>query len=72
MIFFNKLFFKLVKIRNWSIFISATLLITLSSFFIYLIEPQTFESPFNGFWWVMTTVTTVGLLVTVITILQLY
>ncbi|MBJ8193051.1 two pore domain potassium channel family protein, partial [Bacillus cereus] len=26
----------------------------------YLLEPETFITPFNGLWWVMTTVTTVG------------
>ena len=60
MIFFNKLFYKLVNISNWFIFIVSALLIISSSFFIYLIEPETFENAFNGFWWVMTTVTTVG------------
>ncbi|AQQ55099.1 hypothetical protein B0X71_11215 [Planococcus lenghuensis] len=32
----------------------------ISAFIIYLIEPQTFHNPFIGFWWVMTTVTTIG------------
>ncbi|MTI81019.1 MAG: ion transporter [Firmicutes bacterium] len=60
MIIFNKLFYKLVKISNWFIFITSALLIVISSFLIYFIEPETFQNPFNSFWWVMTTVTTVG------------
>jgi len=59
MLFF-KLFYKLINISSWFIFIASALLIISSSLFIYLIEPETFGNAFNGFWWVMTTVTTVG------------
>lgn len=60
MIFFNKIFLSLIQMSNRIIFIAAVVLIVVSSFLIYLLEPETFGNPFNGFWWVMTTVTTVG------------
>lgn len=60
MFFFNKLFLRLVQMNNRIIFVTAILLILLSSFMAYFLEPDTFQNPFNGFWWVMTTVTTVG------------
>jgi voltage-gated potassium channel len=60
MLFFIKLGHMLVKLSNVVVFILSTLLIALSSLVIYLLEPETFGNPFNGFWWVMTTVTTVG------------
>jgi voltage-gated potassium channel len=60
MIFFNKIFLSLIQMSNRVIFIAAAVLIAVSSCLIYLLEPDTFENPFNGFWWVMTTVTTVG------------
>ncbi|WP_252315922.1 potassium channel protein [Sinobaca sp. H24] len=59
-IFFSQIFGRLIKVNSKFIFLSAGLLIVFSSYFIYYLEPETFESPFNGFWWVMTTVTTVG------------
>jgi voltage-gated potassium channel len=59
-IILRKFFYKAIRLNNW-ILISFTLgLVVSSSFIIYLLEPDTFKSPFNGFWWVMTTVTTVG------------
>ncbi|XEC96206.1 potassium channel family protein [Paenibacillus tarimensis] len=60
MMFFNKLFYRLLKLNNVLVFVASALLIAVCSMLIYLIEPETFEHPFNGFWWVMTTVTTVG------------
>ncbi len=58
--FFSKLFRRLTRLSNEFIFIVAAAFVSGSSFLIYLLEPDTFGSPFNGFWWVMTTVTTVG------------
>ncbi|UFJ40299.1 ion channel [Brevibacillus humidisoli] len=60
MFFFQRLFLRLVHMSNRNIFLSASLLILFSSYLIYWIEPETYEHSFNGFWWVMTTVTTVG------------
>lgn len=60
MIIFRKLFLKLIKINNYVLFISSALLIALSSILIVIVENNTFPTLFDGFWWVMTTVTTVG------------
>jgi voltage-gated potassium channel len=60
MIFFSRFFLRLIQLNNRFIFVAATLLILFSSFLAYFLEPETFQNPFNGFWWVMTTVTTVG------------
>lgn len=49
------------KINKWGqLFIGAGIYLFLSSIIVYLIEPETFETPFNALWYVMTTVTTVG------------
>lgn len=60
MIFFRKLFFKAVHMSNWTLFFATFSLILFSSFFVYYLEPQTFVTPFEGLWWTMTTVVTVG------------
>lgn len=60
MFFFSKFFWQMVRMRNGYVFGVAAAFILVSSFCAYAIEPATFTSPFNGFWWVMTTVTTVG------------
>ncbi|KGX84043.1 potassium channel family protein [Pontibacillus marinus] len=60
MIFIRKVLLRMIKMNNRVLFISSTLLIALSSIFIVLVEPETFPTVFDGFWWVMTTVTTVG------------
>ncbi|PLT30172.1 potassium channel family protein [Peribacillus deserti] len=49
-----------IKANSFTIGMLGVLLIVLSSVLIHLIEPETFPSTFEGFWWVMTTVTTVG------------
>lgn len=58
--FFNRMFLRLIRMSNPVLFTAAFLLILTSSILGYLLEPETFETPFNAFWWVMTTVTTVG------------
>ncbi|MBD2860564.1 potassium channel protein [Paenibacillus oceani] len=60
MLFFSRLFLRMIHMSNRVVFGTAGLLLLLSSFLIYWLEPETYENPFNGFWWVMTTVTTVG------------
>ncbi|SFJ10312.1 voltage-gated potassium channel [Halobacillus dabanensis] len=60
MIFFRKLFLQMVKVNNAVLFITSALLIILSTILIVLVEKDTFPTLFDGFWWVMTTVTTVG------------
>lgn len=54
-------FMKLViKIKKRYLFLFTSIFILTSSFVIWFLEPETFDSPFIGLWWVMTTVTTVG------------
>ncbi|WP_229734889.1 potassium channel family protein [Halobacillus andaensis] len=50
----------MVKINNYVLFISSAVLVLLSTIFIVIVENDTFPTLFDGFWWVMTTVTTVG------------
>lgn len=50
----------MVNISNVVLFIASALLILLSTIFIVIVENDTFPTLFDGFWWVMTTVTTVG------------
>ncbi|SDK44656.1 potassium channel family protein [Sediminibacillus albus] len=56
----RKLILKVVAISNTVLFVFSTLLMLLASVLIVLVEPETFPTIFDGFWWVMTTVTTVG------------
>ncbi|MCP3025329.1 NAD-binding protein [Halobacillus sp. A5] len=60
MFILKKLFMKMVKINNYTLFISSLLLVLLSTTLIVIVEHKTFPTLFDGFWWVMTTVTTVG------------
>ena len=60
MIIIRRLVSKIVKLNNWVLFWSSISLILFSTLFIVYIEPETFPTPFEGLWWVMTTVTTVG------------
>ncbi|MBH0230202.1 NAD-binding protein [Halobacillus yeomjeoni] len=56
----RRFFFKMVRLNNTVLFISSAVLVLLSSILIVLVENDTFPTVFDGFWWVMTTVTTVG------------
>ena len=60
MYFFTKFFLQLVRMNNRFIYGISIFFIFASAFAAYLLEPETFITPFNGLWWVMTTVTTVG------------
>lgn len=60
MIFFKQLFVKVIKLNHWFLLFATLTLVFASSHFIYYLEPDTFASPFEGLWWTMTTVTTVG------------
>ncbi|SER95305.1 voltage-gated potassium channel [Gracilibacillus ureilyticus] len=51
---------KTIDISNYLLFIISVLLVLITSVIIVLAEPQTFPTFFDGLWWVMTTVTTVG------------
>ncbi|TGB00699.1 potassium channel family protein [Halobacillus salinus] len=60
MLILRKFFLKLVKVSNMVLFLASLILVILSSVLIFLVENETFPTIFDGFWWVMTTVTTVG------------
>ncbi len=49
-----------VQVRGWTLVLCAILFVGLSSYVVYYLEPTNFENPFNGFWYVMTTVSQVG------------
>lgn len=49
-----------IKISHWKLILLGIIFIVISSFIIYLLEPKEFKHPFNGFWFVMTTVSQVG------------
>ncbi|MFB1051851.1 TrkA family potassium uptake protein [Paraliobacillus sp. JSM ZJ581] len=56
----RKIIGKMIKIQNSIIFSTSVLLVLISSYLISVVENETFPTVFDGFWWVMTTVTTVG------------
>ncbi|MDQ0162146.1 potassium channel family protein [Aeribacillus alveayuensis] len=60
MIFFKRLWIKTMQMNGWTLFFGTTTLILFSSYFIHYLEPETFTTPFDGLWWTMTTVVTVG------------
>lgn len=60
MFYFSKIFLKLLRMNNKFIYSLAFVFILLSAISAYMLEKETFGSIFNGFWWVMTTVTTTG------------
>ncbi|QGQ46387.1 potassium channel family protein [Metabacillus sediminilitoris] len=60
MIFFRRFFLKVVKMNNWVLIFATLSLVFSSSYVIYFLEPETFITPFEGLWWTMTTIATVG------------
>lgn len=60
LLFFKKIYFKAIQLKNKVVFLVTLAFILLSSFIMNLIEPDTFPTFFEGFWWTMTTMTTVG------------
>ncbi|HTG72075.1 MAG TPA: ion channel [Candidatus Udaeobacter sp.] len=57
---FLKLTIKLLRLNNYFVFLLTLLLVFIGSTIAFLLEPDTFGHWFNSFWWVMTTVATVG------------
>ncbi|WP_035722938.1 potassium channel family protein [Gracilibacillus boraciitolerans] len=51
---------KAIHISNVIVFVMSFIMVLFSSYLIVLLERENFPSLFDGFWWVMTTVTTVG------------
>ncbi|WP_084309356.1 potassium channel family protein [Alkalihalobacterium bogoriense] len=60
MLFIFDIMKTVVKVKNLTIILVTILFITSSSFIVYWIEPETFQTPFLAFWYVMTTITTTG------------
>ncbi|TXC91531.1 potassium channel protein [Metabacillus litoralis] len=60
MIFIKRLFLRAIQMNNQLLIFATLTLVLTSSYFIYFLEPETFTSPFEGLWWTMTTVATVG------------
>ncbi|WP_430790816.1 potassium channel family protein [Virgibacillus flavescens] len=58
--FLTRVYPKLNQAGNIKIFAIVIAMLVISSYSIHFIEPETFPNAFEGFWWVMTTVTTVG------------
>ncbi|WP_209124880.1 potassium channel family protein [Alkalihalobacillus sp. BA299] len=56
----KKVIDKTINIEHWKLILGGVLFIIISSFIVYLLEPKEFKSPFNGFWYVMTTISQVG------------
>jgi voltage-gated potassium channel len=51
---------KAIKLNNFMLVFASLFLIFFSTWIMSVLEPETFGNPFDSFWWVMTTVTTVG------------
>ncbi|WP_088102923.1 potassium channel family protein [Halalkalibacter urbisdiaboli] len=56
----KKVLKKSINIEHWKLIIFGIVFIILSGFIMYWLEPKEFKTPFNGFWFVMTTVSQVG------------
>ncbi|HEU5139697.1 MAG TPA: ion channel [Bacillales bacterium] len=56
----KRLMRKALRLSSWSIVVASLIVVFGATFAAYAIEPETFKTPFDAFWWVMTTVTTVG------------
>jgi len=56
----KKVLNKTISIEHWKLILWGVVFIFLSSFIVYSLEPDEFKSPFNGFWFVMTTISQVG------------
>lgn len=58
--FLTRVYPKINRTNNIRLFLLVIAVLGFSSFFIHYLEPETFPNAFEGLWWVMTTVTTVG------------
>ncbi|RKL67423.1 hypothetical protein CR203_08675 [Salipaludibacillus neizhouensis] len=56
----KKVLDKTINIEHWILIVSGFGFIIISSLIMYLLEPTEFNSLFNGFWFVMTTISQVG------------
>ncbi|MBO9130668.1 potassium channel family protein [Bacillus sp. 165] len=60
MLFFRRLIHTVQHLNSWIILGLTILFVCVSSNIIYLLERETFPTLFDGVWWTMTTMTTVG------------
>ncbi|MGI2326798.1 ion channel [Planococcus sp. YIM B11945] len=51
---------KVVRVSIAKLLLFTSMFYLASAFVIHFLEPEEFPTPFIGFWWVMTTVTTIG------------
>ncbi|OLO26542.1 ion transporter [Alkalihalophilus pseudofirmus] len=58
--FFLKISLSLIKMKNLTLLITTLIFIILCTIIMFLLEPDTFESVLNTFYFVMTTFSTVG------------
>lgn len=58
--FFLRISTRMMRLRKRSIGLIILIFIILSASIAYLLEPSTFHNWFNAFYWVMTTMATVG------------
>ncbi|WP_053218849.1 hypothetical protein [Virgibacillus senegalensis] len=49
----RKFILKVVAISNTALFITSALLVLLASVLITVVEPDTFPTVFDGFWWTL-------------------
>lgn len=56
----RKLMQRAFRMNSWLIVSASAIVVFGATFAAYAIEPKTFSTPFDAFWWVMVTVTTVG------------
>ncbi|WP_019243934.1 MULTISPECIES: potassium channel protein [Bacillus] len=59
-IFLQLLIRKLTTVKSWLLFLTSGILVLVSTTIMRWLEPATFPTFFDSFWWTMTTVTTVG------------
>ncbi|WP_102026728.1 potassium channel family protein [Salirhabdus sp. Marseille-P4669] len=60
MLFFRQIIVKIIKVNTIFLIAISWFVILLCTILIVHLDPTSFSNYFEGFWWVMTTVTTVG------------
>ncbi len=60
MVFFRRLLHTVQHLNSWIIFGLTILFVFISAMIVHIVERETFLTLFDGVWWTMTTMTTVG------------
>lgn len=60
LIFLKRLWIRAIRFNTWTLVFATTSLVLFSSIFMKHVEPEAFPSTFDGLWWTMTTLATVG------------